>query len=192
MYRSGATTRSAGWRDRSVFVLASSPSPDPTSDLFRVRSPARLGLPVSGQVATLAVLPGSGRDNSRRTTRSGTWRVRSRLRRRAVRSSEFVHSACLHSIARLPSAEIIPRIFRIMDPSAVSARTLQGMARVRSGQAPAWPLASDRRRYRGSAVKGGRRSFPEETRSALDGGGYRRTLSGPSSDSSLTRTLHLT
>jgi hypothetical protein len=37
MYRSGATTRSAGWQDRSVFDLASSPSPDPTSDLFRVK-----------------------------------------------------------------------------------------------------------------------------------------------------------
>jgi hypothetical protein len=37
-------------------------------------------------------------------------------------------------------AKVIPRIFRIMDPSAVIARSLQGMARVRSGQARAWPL----------------------------------------------------
>jgi hypothetical protein len=37
-------------------------------------------------------------------------------------------------------AKIIPRISRIMDTCAVTARTLQGMARVRSGQAPAWPL----------------------------------------------------
>lgn len=37
-------------------------------------------------------------------------------------------------------AKVIPRIFRIMDPSAVTARSLQGMARVRSGQAQAWPL----------------------------------------------------
>jgi len=43
-----------------------------------------------------------------------------------------------------PVAEVIPRIFRIMDISAVTARTVQGMARVRSGQAPAWPLSSDR------------------------------------------------
>ena len=42
------------------------------------------------------------------------------------------------------AAETIPRIFRIMDISAVTARTLQGMARVRSGQAPVWPLVSDR------------------------------------------------
>jgi len=41
-------------------------------------------------------------------------------------------------------AKIIPRIFQIMDASAVTARTLQGMARVRSGQAPAWPLVSGR------------------------------------------------
>jgi len=32
-----------------------------------------------------------------------------------------------------PAAETIPRIFRIMDNSAATARTLQGMARVRSG-----------------------------------------------------------
>ena len=50
-------------------------------------------------------------------------------------------------------AKIIPRIFRIMDTSAVTARTLQGMARVRSGQAPAWPLVSDRSVRRGSGVK---------------------------------------
>jgi len=41
-------------------------------------------------------------------------------------------------------AKIIPRIFQIMDASAVTTRTLQGMARVRSGQAPAWPLVSER------------------------------------------------
>jgi hypothetical protein len=66
---------------------------------------------------------------------------------------------------------------------AVTARSLQGMVRVRSGQAPAWPLVSGRRGCRGSAVKGGRRSFPEETRSALDGGGVppdtERTILGP-------------
>jgi hypothetical protein len=65
----------------------------------------------------------------------------------------------------------------------VTARALQGMARVRSGQAPAWPLSSDRRRHRGSAVNGGRRPFPEETRSAIDGGGVpphtKRAISGP-------------
>ena len=32
-----------------------------------------------------------------------------------------------------PAANIIPRIFRIMETSALTARTLQGMARVRSG-----------------------------------------------------------
>jgi hypothetical protein len=33
-----------------------------------------------------------------------------------------------------PAANIIPRIFRIMDTSAVTARTLQGMARVGPGR----------------------------------------------------------
>jgi hypothetical protein len=35
----------------------------------------------------------------------------------------------------------------------VTTRTVQGMARVRSGQAPAWPLSSDRSVRRGSGVK---------------------------------------
>ena len=43
----------------------------------------------------------------------------------------------------------------------IARRTLQGMARVRSGQAAAWPLVFGRRRHRGSAVNGGRRPFPE-------------------------------
>ena len=35
----------------------------------------------------------------------------------------------------------------------VTARTVQGMARVRSRQAPAWPLSSDRSVRRGSRIK---------------------------------------
>ena len=35
------------------------------------------------------------------------------------------------------TAGIIPRLFRIMETSPATACTLQGMARVRSGQAPA-------------------------------------------------------
>jgi hypothetical protein len=35
------------------------------------------------------------------------------------------------------------------------ARTLQGMTRVRSGQAPAWPLVSDRRGAEAPTLKGG-------------------------------------
>jgi hypothetical protein len=42
----------------------------------------------------------------------------------------------LDTIAHLPVGETIPCIFRIMDSSAVIARTLQGMTRVRPGQAP--------------------------------------------------------
>ena len=56
--------------------VASRPAPCRGSDLFRVRSPPRLGLPASSQVATLAMLSGSGRDNPRPTTRAGTWRAR--------------------------------------------------------------------------------------------------------------------
>ena len=83
--------------------------------------------------------------------------------------------------------------------SAVTARTLQGMARVRSGQAPAWPLVSGRSVRSGSGVK---REFacpltgalPLElvalrSQSRLRLEGRTRTLSGPSPDLSPTRTL---
>ncbi len=94
-----------------------------------------------------------------------------------------------------PVAEIIPCIFRIMNTSAATARTLQGMVRVRSGQAPAWPLVSDRSVRSGSRVK---RDFActltgpfppvlvvlrPQWRLGLEG--RTRTLSGPSPDLTL-------
>src|SRR5208282_370668 len=78
-------------------------------------------------------------------------------------------------------------------------RTLQGMARVRSGQAPAWPLVSDRSVRRGSRVK---RDFActftwhfspvlvvlrSQSRLRLEG--RTRILSGPSPDLSPARAL---
>ena len=81
----------------------------------------------------------------------------------------------------------------------VAARTLQGMARVRSGQAPAWPLVSGRSVRRGSRVK---RDFActstshdppvlvalrSQSRLRLEG--RTRTLSGPSPDLRPPRTL---
>jgi hypothetical protein len=71
-------------------------------------------------------------------------------------------------------------------------RTLQGMARVRSGQAPAWPLSSGRSARRDSRVKRDfactlAGAFPpvlvvlrEQSRLGLEG--RTRTLSGPSPD----------
>ena len=74
----------------------------------------------------------------------------------------------------------------------VPGRTLQGMARVRSGQAPAWPLVSDRSVRRGSRVKRDiactlAGAFPPvlvalRAQSRLGLEGRTRTLSGPSSD----------
>ena len=124
-----------------------------SGDRFRVRSPWRTGSHASSQAAMPAVLSASGRDTSLATTPSGTRRDRSRLRRSLLRSSEFgaLPPWTRSLIPRM--AKIIPRIFRIMDTSAVTARTLQGMARVRSGQAPAWPLVSDRSVRRDSRVK---------------------------------------
>ena len=82
---------------------------------------------------------------------------------------------------------------------ASNARTVQGMARARSGQAPAWPLVSGRSVRRGSGVK---RDFActfsgylppalialrSQSRLRLEG--RARTLSGPSPDLSPARTL---
>ena len=71
-------------------------------------------------------------------------------------------------------------------------RTLQGMARVWSGQAPAWPLVSVRSVRRGSRVKRDfactlARAFPPvlvvlRAQSRLGLEGRARTLSGPSPD----------
>jgi hypothetical protein len=96
------------------------------------------------------------------------------------------------------ATETIPRIFRIMNTSAVTARTVQGMARVRSGQAPACPLVSDRSVRRGSRVKRdlactfARHLQPVLTvlwsQSRLMLEGRTRTLSGPCPDRSRART----
>ncbi len=71
----------------------------------------------------------------------------------------------------------------------VTTRTVQGMARVRSGQAPAWPLSSGRSVRRGSGVKRdvactSTRRFPPvlvalRAPSRLMPEGRIRTLSGP-------------
>jgi len=81
----------------------------------------------------------------------------------------------------------------------VTARALQGMARVRSGQASAWPLSSDRSVRRGSGVKRDfactftRHNSPVlvvmRSQSRLRLEGRTRTLSGPSPDLSPARTL---
>jgi hypothetical protein len=158
---------------------------------------------------------GSDREFPRFTARSGTQRARAYVGEDLIRSSmrSRVHGSGggglhLSNLCILPAwtrslispaAETIPRIFRIMDTSAVTARALQGMARVRSGQAPAWPLVSDRSVRSGSRVK---REFActlagvfppvlvalrSQSRLRLEG--RTRTLSGPSPDLSPTRTL---
>jgi hypothetical protein len=65
------------------------------------------------------------------------------------------------------------------------SRTLQGMARVRLGQASAWPLVTDReaaQRLRRSRVAKGH--FRRKRKAPLTVEGCRRTLSGPSPDPS--------
>jgi hypothetical protein len=88
-----------------------------------------------------------------------------------------------------------------LETAPVTARTVQGIARVRSGQAPAWPLVSDRSVRRGSGVK---RDFAcaltrhfspvlvvlrAQSRLRLEG--WTRTLSGPSPDLSRAGVLAL-
>ena len=80
-----------------------------------------------------------------------------------------------------------------------TARTVQGMARIRSGQAPAWPLSSDRSVRRGSRVKCDFCVYVHQalspvlvvlrSQSRLRLEGRTRTLSGPSPDLSPARTL---
>ena len=82
---------------------------------------------------------------------------------------------------------------------SVLARIMQGMARVRSGQASAWPLVSDRSVRRGSRVKRDiactlTRHFPPvlvvlPSQSRLRLEGRTRTLSGPSPELSPAETL---
>jgi len=79
--------------------------------------------------------------------------LRSRLRRPPLRSSEFVLSTCMDSIAYPGDGHDYSAYIPDHEDGPVTARTLQGMARVRSGQAPAWPLSSDRSARRGSRVK---------------------------------------
>jgi hypothetical protein len=76
------------------------------------------------QVGWVTALLVRDRESSRFTVRSGTQRAR------------------------------IPRIFRMIGNCPINARTVQGMACAQSGQAPAWPLVSDRsvRRSPGSSV----------------------------------------
>src|SRR6516162_2993802 len=72
----------------------------------------------------------------------------------------------------------------------VTARSLQGMAPY-PGQARCLALGFWPECFRRLNVKGGRRPFPEETRSALDIEGKHVTIQGPSPDPSVTTALHL-
>jgi hypothetical protein len=70
-----------------------------------------------------------------------------------------------------------------VDPQRMTAAPCRGWPASGSGQAPAWPLGFWPEGVQAPTLKSGRRSFPKETRSALDGGGaHPRTLSGPSPD----------
>ena len=78
-----------------------------------------------------------------------------------------------------------------VEPTGAIARSLQGMAPY-PGQARCLALGFWPECFRRLNVKGGRRSFPEETRSALDIEGKHVTIQGPSPDltSSVSGLLH--
>ena len=82
----------------------------------------------------------------------------------------------------------------------MTGRTVQGMVRARSGQAPAWPLSADRSARTGSGVKRDFACTPTKhvppvvvgrSQPRLRREGRARTTSGPSPDSSPARTLTL-
>ena len=63
-------------------------------------------------------------------------------------------SSALTSRAAEPTLGLsLSGVVAVLGCCTVTARTVQGMARVRSGQAPAWPLSSDRSARRDSGVK---------------------------------------
>ena len=72
----------------------------------------------------------------------------------------------------------------------VTARTVQGMAPY-PGQASCLALGFWPECFRRLDVKGGRRTFPEETRSALDIEGKHVTIQGPSPALTPVTALHL-
>ncbi len=125
--------------------------------------------------------------------------ARSRLRRPPLRSSEFVRSACLDSIAYPSDGQDHSAYIPDHGDYPVTARTLQGVARVRSGQALAWPLSSGRSARRGSGVKRRLRVYVHpsfspvlvalRSQSRLRLEGRARTLTGPPPDLSPARTL---
>ena len=116
-----------------------------------------------------------------------------------MRSSEFVLSTCMDSIAYPGAGRDYSAYIPDHEDCHVTARTLQGMARARSGQAPAWPLVSDRSARRGSRVKHDfactlTRNFPSvlvvlRSQSCLRLEGRARILSGPSPGLSPVRAV---
>jgi hypothetical protein len=105
-----------------------------------------------------------------------------------------LRSACADSIAHSLSGGDHSAYIPDHGNCTVTTRTLPGMARVRSGQAPAWPLSSDRSVRSGLRIKRDfactlTRHFPPvlvvlRPQSCLMLEGRTRTLSGPSPDPS--------
>ena len=76
---------------------------------------------------------------------------------------------------------VAPGVFSCPAPP-ITARTLQGMARVRSGQASAWPLVNDRRGAEAPRSRVTESHFRRKCEAPLTVEGHPRTLSGPSPD----------
>ncbi len=110
-----------------------------------------------------------------------------------------MQSACLDSITHPSQFQDHSAYIPDHGNCPVTARTVQGMARARSGQAPAWPLVFDRSARRDSGIKYDfactfTRHFPpvlvvRRSQSCLRLKGRARTLSGPSPDLSPARTV---
>jgi hypothetical protein len=174
----------------------SSRSPSRGDPLLR-RSVGASGRPAGTQVSRCIGLSGSDRNFPVLTGRSGTQRARPLRPQLAAPLGGWPLSQLTEGVGG-GSCLLLSGVVAALGCCIVTTRTWQGMARVRSGQAPAWPLSSDRSVRRGSGVKRDfactitRHFLPvlvaRRSRSRLRLEGRTRTLSGSSPDLSPART----
>ena len=113
------------------------------SDRLVRRSVCPPGQPANTQVSWCITLSGSDREFPALTGRSGTQRARSLRPELAAVLGGWPLSQLAEGVGD-SSCLLLSGVVAVLDCCIVPARSLQGMACVRSGQAAAWPLVSDR------------------------------------------------
>jgi hypothetical protein len=115
----------------------------PVRDPLLRRSVCAVGQPAHIQVSRCVRLSESDRDFPALTGRSGTQRARPLRPELAAVLGGWPVSQLTEGVGD-SSCLLLPGVGAVLGCCIVTARTVQGMARVRSGQALAWPLSSDR------------------------------------------------